>query len=114
MGKVPGMLEAGLAKEVSLDKGLFCRMTGFRFGVNGIVGGLEGSLGGGIGGEADAGAGIEVRLESESVDGGRGGRWIDEEDNRRALWMELAPKEDRRSEAIAKRSVRGCNAGGGR
>ena len=102
------MLDVGLTMYASFDKGLFCRITGFRAGVMGNVGGGAGSFGGGGGGDAEAGAGMDFRLESESVDGGRGGRRIDEEEARRALWMELALIEERRSEAIAMRVCARC------
>ena len=79
-------------------------MTGFRCGVIGIGMGAK-SFGGGRGaGDMDAGgggAGMEVSDASDSVDGGRGGSWNEEEDALRALVREAAPKDERRSEAIA-------------
>lgn len=76
-GKAPGIMEAGLEKYASLLKGLFCRSTGFRLGVMGCI--IGGSLGGGTGGSAakfgeiGAGAGMEVPLVREAVEGGKGG-----------------------------------------
>lgn len=77
VGKAPGIMEAGLEKYASLLKGLFCRSTGLRFGVMGWV--IGGSLGGGTGGNAakfgeiGAGAGMDVPVVREPVEGGRGG-----------------------------------------
>ena len=118
VGNVPGMLEAGLAKYASLDKGLFCRRTGLRLGVIGIgteagsLGGGSGAggvkLGGGSGAEgALVGGGIEVPDVRESVDGGRGGRYIEDVDARQPLLMEAAPKEERCSVAMVQIAVMG-------
>jgi len=64
----------------------------------------EGSLGGGMGAEgATVGGGIAVPNVSEPVDGGRGGNWIEEDDNRRPLWMEEEPNDERRSVAMAQK-----------
>ena len=71
------MLEAGLPKGYSLDKGLFCRRTGLRWGViGGGIGAGARSLGGGIG-DCVAGAGMEVPDVRESVEGGSGGSVYD-------------------------------------
>ena len=78
--------------------------------------GLEaGSLGGGSGagganvgcgrgaegGWARVGGGMEVAEVRESVDGGRGGKCEEDEDIRRALLMDEAPKDERRVVAMA-------------
>ena len=116
VGNVPGILDAGLAKYASLDRGLFCRKTGLRWGVRGI--GIEaGSLGGGSGaggakvgggsgaegGCASEGGGVTVLEVSESVDGGRGGNVDEDEDIRRPLLMDEAPKDERRVVAMAQK-----------
>ena len=64
------------------------------FGV-GSLGGGRGAAGIGVDG------GIEVPDASESVDGGRGGNWVEEKDRRRMLCKEEAPKDERRSVAMA-------------
>lgn len=69
------------------------------------MGVLAGSLGGGIGAGKGAGAGMEVPAVSDSVDGGKGGSWNEDEEARRPPWEELA-KDARRSEAIVGKSVR--------
>lgn len=66
-----------------------------------------GSLGGGSAAEGTVvGGGMEVPDASESVDGGRGGNWNEDEDARRALrplLMEEAPIDERRSVAMAQK-----------
>ncbi len=66
------------------------------------------SLGGGTGAGEGAGVGMEVPAVRESVDGGRGGSWNEEEEASCPLLEEL-PNEDRRSKAIVKESVRRCH-----
>ena len=101
-GNEPGIL-AGLARYASLESGLFCLRTGLRGGVSGMDF-AAGSFGGGSGaGGTDAGGGIEVPETSESVDGGRGGNWNEPDDARRALPIEEAPRDERRSVAMAQK-----------
>ena len=85
-GKAPGITDAGLEKYASLLNGLFCRSTGFRFGVMGWD--ICGSFGGGTGGNAakfgeiGGGAAMEVPLAKESVEVGKGGSLKDEDEGR--------------------------------
>lgn len=68
------------------------------------MGNGAGSLGGGIGAGEDAGAGMEVPAVRESVEGGRGGSWNEEEEARRPLLEELRNEEGRSTAIVEVRA----------